>query len=149
MAKVQEYIEVQAPVSACYELWMNIDRFPEFMPHVRSVTRQGNNRWHWTVDGPMGSSVEWDALVDARAKDNVISWHSISNPTVGNQGAVRFDELSPEMTRITATIQYEPPAGILGETVAQLFSNPSQMVKDSLFKFKNVLESDITAKLPV
>jgi hypothetical protein len=32
MAKVQESIEVQAPVSACYELWMNIVDFQSLCP---------------------------------------------------------------------------------------------------------------------
>jgi uncharacterized membrane protein len=97
----------------------------------------------------MVGSVEWDAKVDGTAQDKMISWHSISNPTVGNQGAVRFDEISPEKTRITATIQYEPPAGILGETVAQIFSNPNQMVKDSLSKFKNLVEKSVMATSPL
>jgi hypothetical protein len=41
---------------------------------------------------------------------------------------------------VTCTIQYEPPAGTLGDVVAHLFTNPQHMVDDDLKNFKNLVE---------
>jgi uncharacterized membrane protein len=49
--------------------------------------------------------------------------------------------VSPTVTRVTSTLQYEPPAGALGEIVAQVFSNPEAMVKQDLENFKKLIES--------
>ena len=145
MARLQESVEVNAPASECYDQWMRFEEFPQFMVHVKSVTRQGDRRWHWIVDGPLGKKLEWDAEMDGNERDRIISWHSVSEPEVGVQGAVLFEELSPGLTRITSTIQYEPPAGVMGELVGQVFSNPQQMVRQDLDNFKKLMESGITA----
>lgn len=140
MARFQESIEVNALIEACFDQWMRFEEFPRFMKHVKSVQRQGAGRWHWVVDGPMGKKLEWDAQMDGRKEDRLISWHTVSDPDVGVQGAVRFDEISPGRTRVTCTIQYEPPAGPVGELVAQVFSNPQAMVRQDLENFKALLE---------
>ena len=140
MRKIQESIEVNAPIQACYDQWTRFEEYPRFMKHVRSITAQGDNRWHWVIDGPMGKNVEWDAVLDGQAEERVISWHSISDSEVGNQGAVTFEELSLSSTRITVTIQYQPPAGMLGDLVAQIFSNPDAMLRDDLKQYKELME---------
>jgi uncharacterized membrane protein len=78
MARFRESIEVKAPPNACYAQWLQFEEFPRFMKHVKSVTSQGNNRWRWVVDGPLGKSLEWDAVVDGNEPNRMISWHSIS-----------------------------------------------------------------------
>jgi uncharacterized membrane protein len=145
MARFQESIEVNAPVSACYAQWMRFEEFPQFMDHVKSVTRQGDRRWHWVVDGPLGKKLEWDAEVDGNEPDRMISWHSISDPDVGIQGAVLFEEMGYDRTRVTLTIQYEPPAGAVGELIGQIFSNPQQMVRQDLENFKQLMEGRVTS----
>lgn len=140
MARFQEFVEVQAPVSACYQQWLKFEEFPHFMEHVKSVTRLGDKRWRWVVSGPLGKDLEWDAEVDGNKPNQLISWHSVSEPDVGIQGAVLFEELGPDRTRIISTMQYEPPAGPLGALVAQIFSNPQQMVKNDLNNFKEIME---------
>lgn len=141
MARFQESIEVNAPVSACYQQWRRFEDFPQFMEYVKEVTRQGDNRWHWIVKGPLGKDLEWDAVIDGEEANRLISWHSISEPDVGIQGAVLFEGINGNRTRIISTIQYEPPAGPLGTLVAEIFSNPQQMVKNDLNNFKKLIES--------
>jgi uncharacterized membrane protein len=144
MARFQDSIEIDAAVQSCYEQWMKFEEFPRFMDHVKSVTRQGDNRWHWIIDGPMGMKVEWDAIMDGSQEQRLVSWHTISEPTVGTQGAVLFEEIQPNRTRVTSTLQYEPPAGKAGEIVAELFSNPEKMVQQDLINFKKLLEAQNT-----
>jgi uncharacterized membrane protein len=141
MARFQKSIEINASVQDCYAQWMKFEEFPQFMDHVQSITRQGDNRWHWIVDGPMGAKVEWDAIMDGSKEKRLISWHTISEPTVNAQGAVLFEEIRPDLTRVISTLQYEPPAGKVGELVAELFSNPEKMVEQDLSNFKKLLET--------
>lgn len=141
MAKFSESIIVEAQPSVCYRQWLLFNEFPRFMQHVRSVTPQGPERWHWAVDGPLGNQLEWDAVVDTNEPDQLISWHSVGEPDVGIQGAVMFEEVRPGATKITSSIHFEAPAGVIGELIATIFSNPSHMVQDDLKNFKNLIES--------
>jgi hypothetical protein len=140
MERFQSTIEVDAPASVCYEKWHHFEQFPHFMAHVNKVEPIGENRWHWVVSGPLGKELEWDAEIDGDEPDKLISWHTVSEPDVGVQGAVRFDEVAPEKTQVTCTVQYEPPAGGVGSIVAHIFSDPQHMVNDDLKNFKNLVE---------
>lgn len=133
-------VVVDAPASVCYEMFHNFEQFPQFMNNVQQINRQGDNRWHWVVNGPFGKKLEWDAVIDGDEPGKLISWHTISEPDVGVQGAVRFDEIDGNHTQVTCTIQYEPPAGLLGEVVAVAVSNPQKMVEEDLHNFKNLVE---------
>ncbi|HEY9685349.1 MAG TPA: SRPBCC family protein [Coleofasciculaceae cyanobacterium] len=134
-------IVVDAPAGDCYRQWHQFESFPSFMYNVKNVTRQGERRWHWVVSGPLGRDLEWDAEMDGDEVNKVISWHTVSESDVGAQGAVRFDEKDANHTEVTCTIQYEPPVGVIGEVVADIFSNPQKMVEEDLRNFKNLVES--------
>ncbi len=139
--RLKSSIAVNAPASVCYSYWHAFENLSSFMKPVKSVTRQGDNRWHWVVNGPLGQAVEWDAEVDGDEPNKLISWHTVSEPDVGVQGAVRFDEVAWDTTHVNVTIQYEPPAGVIGGAVADIFSNPQAMVDESLANFKQIVES--------
>jgi uncharacterized membrane protein len=51
-----------------YQIWRDFEQSPRFMHHVISVHDAGNRRWHWTVKGPGGVRVEWDAEVKKQDK---------------------------------------------------------------------------------
>ena len=140
MSHFQQSVEVAAPIQHCFDQWMRFEEFPLFMDHVKSVTRQGNY-FHWIVEGPLGSKVEWDAHMDGKMEDRLVSWHTLENATVDNKGSVTFVEVSPGLTQVTTTMEYNPPAGVLGEAVAKLFSDPEVMVKQDLEKFKTLMET--------
>jgi len=140
MERFQSSIEVDAPSSVCYQKWHRFDEFPHFMKNVDQVSNVGGKLWHWVVSGPLGSTVEWDALIDGDEANRVISWHSVPGSAVQVQGAVRFDESATDKTMVTCTIQYDPPAHKLGEAVANVFSNPHKMVEEDLLNFKHLVE---------
>lgn len=140
MERFQSSIEVDAPSSVCYQKWHRFDEFPHFMKNVAQVSLVSGKLWHWVVNGPLGTTVEWDALIDGDETNRVISWHSVPGSEVKIEGAVRFDESAPDRTMVSCTIQYDPPAHKLGEAVANLFSNPHKMVEEDLQNFKHLVE---------
>lgn len=125
-----------------YNFWRDLQNLPRFMKHLESVEEFADGRSHWVAKGPAGMNVEWDATIIADAPGRVITWRSLENADVDNAGAVRF-EAAPggRGTIVKVNIQYNPPAGVIGKTVAQLFGEePEQQLDDDLRRFKQVLE---------
>lgn len=51
------------------------ENFPKFMRNVRDVKPTGvENEWHWTVRGPAGLSVGWNAVVTQQEPNKVLAW---------------------------------------------------------------------------
>ena len=125
-----------------YTFWRNFENLSRFMKHLESVADHGDGRSHWVAKGPAGSTVEWDATIIADVPGEVITWRSLEGADVDHAGAVRF-EAAPggRGTIVKVNIQYNPPAGVVGATVAKLFGEePEQQLDDDLRRFKQVLE---------
>ena len=143
--EVREAIVVQASPQAAYDLWSRFENFPRFLRNVIEVRPTSANTWHWTVAGPLGQHVEWDALVVADVPGEVIAWRS-TTADVNHRGEVRF-ERAANGTRVLATMRVTLPAGPLGSALARLTgSDPARMVRQSLRRFKQLVEADQTAR---
>ena len=125
-----------------YSFWRNFENLPRFMRHLDSVQDLGDGRSRWIAKGPAGTQVEWDATIIADVPGGVITWRSLEDSDVDNAGAVRFERApGGRGTIVKVNIQYNPPAGVIGATVAKLFGEePEQQLDDDLRRFKQVLE---------
>jgi len=125
-----------------YSFWRNFENLPRFMKHLESVEDRGDGRSHWAAKGPAGSTVEWEATIIADVPGEVITWRSLEGSDVDHAGAVRFERApGGRGTIVKVNIQYDPPAGVIGATVAKLFGEePEQQLDDDLRRFKQVLE---------
>jgi uncharacterized membrane protein len=133
---------VNRPPDEVYRFWRNFENLPRFMRHLESVHDRGDGRSHWVAKGPAGTTVEWDATIIADVPGEVITWRSLEDSDVDNAGAVRFESApGGRGTIVKVNIQYNPPAGVIGATVAKLFGEePEQQLYDDLRRFKQVLE---------
>jgi UV DNA damage endonuclease len=140
MAAISKYVTVEAPVEKVYLYWRDFTNFPSFMPHVKEVTPVGSDdsRTHWKVEGPVGVDAEWDAELVEDVPNEKIAWRSVEGSRVANSGVVRFDSRNGH-TDVEVSIDYEPPAGAAGETVARLFENPEAQVEDALERFNQIV----------
>ncbi|HYF62123.1 MAG TPA: SRPBCC family protein [Herpetosiphonaceae bacterium] len=134
-------IVVGAPVSQVYAIWSNFENFPHFMENIKSVTKTGDKMSHWVMSGPLGVNIEWDAETTRMEENARIAWNSRDNSTITTSGQVTFTDLEGKQTEVTVTLQYEPPAGIAGDVVAKLFSNPEKRLEEDLQNFKHYAES--------
>ena len=133
---------VNAQPDEVYRFWREFTNLPRFMRHLESVTDLGEGRSHWVAKGPAGMDVEWDAMIVADEPGRVITWRSLEDSDVDNAGAVRF-QAAPggRGTIIKVNIQYNPPGGVVGATVAKLFGEePNQQLEDDMRRFKQVIE---------
>ena len=144
MGSVAHYLEVNAPADQCYAWWRGLTNLPQIMPDVESVTpKEGSTAvTHWKVSGPLGKTVQWDAKIVEDVPGTRIAWatEDSSGLEVKNAGAVRFDDHGGT-TGVEVSLQYDPPAGFVGEAVAKIFSDPQSKVEKALAAFKSTIEA--------
>jgi len=144
MGTVAHYLEVNAPADQCYAWWRGLTNLPQIMPDVEAVVpKDGSTQvTHWKVHGPLGKTVEWDAKIVEDVPNTRIAWatEGSSGLDVKNAGAVRFDDHGGT-TGVEVSLQYDPPAGVLGEAIAKIFADPQTKVERALDAFKERIES--------
>lgn len=145
MQRVEKSIRVAAPVSEVYSFWRNFENFPQFMEHVEEIRVIGSDGRlsHWTLKGPLGKSVEYDAEITSDEPNKMIGWNS-TRGDMQTTGTVNFAE-SNDNTLVHVVMQwYDPPAGPLGEAVSRLFQDPDKMLEEDLHRFKDVVEGRVS-----
>lgn len=143
-AVVSRAVTIDRPRQEVYDYFRNFANLPTFMVNIDSVVESDDRRSHWTVIGPGGFKVEWDAtLIDDTVDGEVIAWESLPGALVANKGAVEFrDAVGGRGTEVHATIVYRPPGGTAGKLVAKLTQKePGIQVRRDLKRLKMLLEA--------
>jgi uncharacterized membrane protein len=139
----QKEVHVNAHVEEVFGFFSRFENFPRIMSHVREVVALGDSgrRWRWSVSGPAGLTVSWDAEITQYERNRVIAWKSLGS-MIRNAGIVRF-EPEGNGTRLRLRMSYHPPGGVMGHAlVTALGVNPQQQLDQDLMDFKSFLESD-------
>jgi len=141
--KVEKTVTINKPADELYRYWHNFENLPTFMKHLKSVKVHDQKRSHWIANAPLGNSVEWDAEILEDRENEFISWASVEGADVDNSGFVRFQKAPGDRgTEVKIVLEYNPPGGILGATVAKLFGEePEQQIGDELRRFKMLMEA--------
>ena len=138
--RVHESVEVQAPVADVFRYWSNFENFPTFMSNVEEVRMTGEDTSHWSVKGPLGKSVRFDAKTTQMDPERGIGWNTVEGEVM-TSGVARFEEVAPGRTRIDVTMNYsDPPGGAVGEAVANVLSNPERNLREDLQNFAGIVE---------
>jgi uncharacterized membrane protein len=135
-------IIVKASIDDVYNVWSNFENFPYFMKYIKSIRKTGDRASHWVMEGPLGKDIEWDAETTRLEQNKRIAWNSRDNGDITTSGQVVFTPLGQDQTQIAVTLQYVPPAGKLGEVVANIFSNPEKQLEEDLRNFKGYIEGN-------
>jgi len=139
---IEDAITIYRPVSDVYSYWRNLENLPKFMEHLEEVRVNDRFRSHWAARGPLGVLVEWDAEIINDIPPTLLSWKSVGNSDVVSAGSVRFKPAGEHATQVHVKLQYDPPAGKLGATVAWLFGeDPPHQIAEDLRRFKQLLET--------
>lgn len=140
--KAARSVTINREPEEIYAYWRQLDNLPRFMHQLRSVTVQDDRRSHWVVEAPAGSEVEWDAEITEDRPGEVLAWQTLPGSQVPNQGEVRFEKLPGDRgTLVRASLEYSPPAGVLGKLVAKLFGKePNQQMHDALLRLRQIME---------
>jgi uncharacterized membrane protein len=141
--KIEREITVKASPEALYRLWRDLQHLPRFMSHLERVDRLDDRRSRWTVKTPTGvPSVGWDAEIINDRPGELIAWQSVRG-SVDHAGSVQFEGMPDgRSTRVRVQLQYDPPGGEIGHTVAALFGQDAgSRIESDLREFKRAVEA--------
>ena len=136
MPRFEDTIEVDVPVSTAYAQWTQFESFPEFMEGVESVVQNDAKTLTWTAD-VAGQRKEWTAEITDQTPDTRIAWRSTSGDQ--NDGAVLFQSLADNRTRVTLRIDADPKGPV--ETIGAALGILERAVEGDLKRFKEFIES--------
>jgi len=111
MAEHHVSVTVDAPVHQVYSMFTHFNDFPKFMSFVKEVTYYDDQRSHWVAE--VAGHHEWDAVNENWVEDQQVGWHSTNG--LENFGRVTFQPMGAQQTRVDVFINYNPPAGVLGD----------------------------------
>ncbi|MBB5699703.1 SRPBCC family protein [Sphingomonas yantingensis] len=135
-------VTIGRPADELFAYFRDFSNLSSFMDNVERIDVIDEHRSHWVVKAPAGKTVEWDATVTAEEPGRSISWQSEDGADVPNSGRVTFTDAGARGTVVSATIAYDPPAGIVGKVIAKLFQRePAIQARRDLRRFKQLMET--------
>lgn len=140
---IQKTITIDAPVEQVFTFWTAYENFPRFMSHVRDVRPSARERQsHWTVVGPAGVPVEFDAEVSALVANQAFGWRTLEGAPVAHAGLIRFEPAGGNRTRVHIRMSYNPPGGWFGHGLATVFGvDPKHSLDADLVRMKTLIET--------
>jgi uncharacterized membrane protein len=89
--------------------------------------------------------VGWDGEIIATIPNRLVAWRSTRRSLVGNAGKVEFETEADGRARVQIQMTYEPPVGLVGHFIAELFgSDPKHVLDEDLARFKSLFENGKT-----
>ncbi|NJC32933.1 putative membrane protein [Sphingomonas jejuensis] len=136
-------VTINKPRQELYSYFRDFSNLPAFMDNVERIEVKDRQLSHWVVKAPAGATVEWDARVTEDRDGELIAWTSEAGADVPNSGRVEFRDASGGRgTVVSATILYDPPAGVVGKLVAKIFQRePAIQARRDLRRFKQLMET--------
>jgi len=123
-------VTVNAPLHQVYALFSHFNDFPKFMSFIKEVTYYDDQTSHWVAE--VAGRHEWDAVNDQWIPDRQIGWHSTKG--LDNFGKVTFEPVGLSQTKVDVFIDYNPPAGVLGDVGEKLGAGS---------RFEHALQNDL------
>ena len=136
MAQVVETVDVNVPIRTAYDQWTQFETFPEFMSGVESITQVTPTRNHW-VTKVGGVRREFDTEITEQHPDERIAWRTVDGE-LQHAGAVTFHRLSPETSRVTIQMDWEPSG--IAEKAGSAVGVDDRQVKADAKRFKEFIE---------
>ena len=141
-AIVGRAVTINRPRAELFAYFRDFTNLPTFMDNVERIDVLDAKRSHWVVKAPGGKTVEWDSVVTDEVDGEYIAWASEPGADIDNSGRVDFRDAGARGTVVTATLLYDPPAGVVGKLIAKLFQRePAIQARRDLRRFKQLMET--------
>ncbi|MFF9046452.1 SRPBCC family protein [Streptomyces parvulus] len=106
VTNIVEVVDVGKPVRTVYDRWTQLEEFSSFTKGVQSVSQSDDTESDWKAKIAF-SNRSWKATVQEQVPDERIVWNSEGGKGT-TRGAVSFHELTPDLTRVVAVVEYYP-----------------------------------------
>lgn len=136
MARVEQSIDVNIPLSAVYNQWTQFEQFPRFMDGVREVRQLDDAHLHWRAQRH-GREVEWESEIVEQVPDQYMEWRDTSGPH--HRGSIRFEPLGEARTRVRMSMDFDPQATSAGGGSGA--TDLAERLGQDLERFKHLVET--------
>lgn len=136
MSRIIEEVDVAVPTRVAFDQWTQFESFPRFMAGIDRVVQVDPKTLEWTAT-IAGVIKHWRAEIVEELPDEVVAWRSIEG--AHNDGAVQFEALGPDRTRVSLTLDVEPEG--LVEKAADALGVVERRVRGDLLRFKEFIEA--------
>ena len=140
----QMSLRIAAPLDRMFSFWTRYTDFPKYSRYVREVYDQGEGRSRWTVVGPAGVAVSWNAVITRFVSNREIAWRTEPDSAVEHSGILKFKDNGDGTTTLHVRMSYNPPLGAIGHGLAKTVgADLKTLLNEELIRIKTVLEEDV------
>ncbi|MEH2922805.1 SRPBCC family protein [Samsonia erythrinae] len=141
--EISSSITINSPAERLFALWRKPETLPILMGHFASIDILNHTDSNWRINTPIGALIEWQARIIDEKPGEYIHWRSLEGARVPNEGQLYFRPVGTE-TVVTLTIRYNPPGGLIGKKIGQMFDLFSRdMLTKTLYRFKKLAEDEL------
>jgi uncharacterized membrane protein len=132
---------INARPEEVYRFWRNFENLPLFMKHLENVSVTGERTSRWTVIGPLGTRITWDAEIVSERPNEEIRWRSLHGSDVQLDGWVRFTRAWGDRGTLVEVLTIVEAPG-MGTTLARVFGkDPTFLMRQDLRRLKALVET--------
>jgi len=136
MAKIEQSIEINVPVSTAYRQLTQFEQYPRFMEDVEEVRQLDDTHLHWhTKAGNL--DMEWDAEITQQVPDRCIAWRNINGPRY--EGRIELRATEQDRTKVTLTMECDPRQQVLAQH-GDARKAVAERTEHDLARFKKFIE---------
>lgn len=136
MKRIEESVEIAAPLGDVYESWIHCEDFPQFMRGVVSVDVSAPGVSSWVVE-TAGGRREFEAVTTEVVDGERVAWDGGDGP-VRHNGVVTFHAVDDRTTRVMLQLEIEPHGA--WEHLVEALGFVDRRVIDDLNDFKKHVE---------
>ncbi|PWC10042.1 cyclase [Brenneria roseae subsp. americana] len=142
--EIRSSITIDRPAETLFALWRKPETLPVLMNHFATIDILNHTDSRWRVNTPFGALIEWQARIIDEKTGEYIHWRSLEGARIPNEGRLSFRPApSGTGTEVTLMIRFDPPGGLLGKKISQMFDILSKdMLTKTLQRFKSLAEND-------
>lgn len=104
MRTVDEVVEVDAPAAEVWARWAEVERLPEFMEGIESVTREDDDRLTWSARLD-GEPLSWTSRITDWEPERLLAWTS-DDGSADAGGRVELSPAEGGRTRVHVVIDW-------------------------------------------
>jgi uncharacterized membrane protein len=146
---VQRSVTVNRPVDQVYQAWHNVEEWPRYMLHLRSVRKLDGRRAQWveTLPGPLPVTVEWQSELIEDRKNEHLAWRTAEGSPIDLRVDTTFRRAPGDRgTLMNLRLTYHPSAGMAGQVAGWFLRDVlAERYTEDLRRFKRIME---TGELP-
>jgi uncharacterized membrane protein len=138
---VSKSLQIQLPVPQVFGALRDCESFSGLLRNIQTIERRSDGSTYWRLAGVPGTPIEWRAVTTQLDQDRLLAWRTVEESPLQHSGFARF-EPHDGGTRLQVYLWYRPPAGRLGDALAQLVGAGHRCVLDAdLLRLKRYLET--------